>query len=92
MHGVALVEAGAQNDKTLELAAEDGGGGVARAGIAEHAERELVIFRKHPLGAQRRRHRDRPALGHVQQPHRRGIVLDPGADQKGNRSFARDRR
>jgi hypothetical protein len=51
MHGVALVEAGAEHDETIELAAENGGGGMAGAGIAEHAERKVMIFGKHALGA-----------------------------------------
>jgi hypothetical protein len=36
---------------------------MAGAGIAEHAEGEIVVLRKHALGTQRRRHRDRPAFG-----------------------------
>jgi len=39
MHGIALVEAGAENQEAVELAAEHRGGGMAGAGVAEHSER-----------------------------------------------------
>jgi hypothetical protein len=38
VHGVALVEAGAEDEEAVELAVEDGGGGMPAAGIAEDAE------------------------------------------------------
>jgi len=53
MHRVALVEAGAEHEQAIEPAAENGGRRVAAAGIAEHAERQCVVFREHALGAQR---------------------------------------
>ena len=84
MHRVALVEARAEHNEAIEPAAENRVGGVARAGVTEHAKRQLVILGKHPLGAKRRGHGYRPAFGDVQQAHGGGIVLDPGADQKGD--------
>ena len=39
MHGVAFVEARAKHEKDIELPVEDGVGGMASTGIAEHAER-----------------------------------------------------
>ena len=84
MHRVALVEARAEHNEAIEPAAENRVGGVARAGVAEHAKRQLVILGKHPLGAKRGGHGYRPAFGDVEQAHGGGIVLDPGADQEGD--------
>src|SRR5262249_7243023 len=63
VHGVALVEARAEDEEAVELAAEDGCSGVPAAGIAEDAERQRVVLRKHALCAQRGRGWQRPALG-----------------------------
>src|SRR5207245_5406974 len=35
VHGVALVEAGAEDEKAVDVAVEDGGGGMPGAGIAD---------------------------------------------------------
>ena len=88
MHGVALVEAGAEHEQAVELAAEDRAGGMAGAGVAEHAERQLMILREHALGAQGRRHRDRPALGQLLEARRGRVVLDAGAGQHGDADVA----
>ena len=88
MHGVALVEAGAEHEQAVELAAEDRAGGMAGAGVAEHAERQLMILREHALGAQRRRHRDRPALGQFLEARGGVVVLDAGAGQHGDADVA----
>ncbi len=88
MHGVALVEAGAEYDQHVGRIVEDGGRCVARAGIAEYAERQFMVFREHALGAQRRRNGNRPALRDRHQRGGRVIVLDAGAGEKGDlRSF-----
>jgi hypothetical protein len=39
MHGVTLIEPGAEDQEAVEFAAENGGGGMAGAGIAEYPER-----------------------------------------------------
>ena len=62
MHGVALVEAGAQHDQHIGRVGEDRGRRVAGARIAEDAERQLVVLREDALGAQRRCDRNGPAL------------------------------
>ena len=82
MHGVALVEARAEHDETIEIAAEDGIGGVAGAGVAEHAERQFVILGKNAFGPQRGGDRNRPALGQHLQAGGGGVVLDAGAGEK----------
>jgi hypothetical protein len=79
MHGVALVEAGAEHDEAVEVAAEHGAGCVAGAGVAEHTKRQLVVLRKHAFRTERRRHRDRPALRDLLEARRGGVVLDPGS-------------
>ena len=82
VHRIALVETGAEHHEAGELVVENGVGGVAGAGVAEDAERQRVVLREHPLGAQRGGDRDRPALGQHLQARRRGVVLDSGADQE----------
>ena len=82
MHGVPLVEAGAKHDQHVRRVAENGGGSMAGAGIAEDAERQFVIFGEHALGAQRRRDRNRPAFRSSLQRRGGFIVLDTGAGKK----------
>ena len=84
VHGVALVEAGAEHEEAVELAAEDGGGGMPGAGIAEDAERQRMVLRKHAFGAQRGRDRNGPALGDLLQARGGRIVLDAGAGENGD--------
>ena len=84
VHGVALVEARTENQQAVEVAIENGVGGMARAGIAEYAEREFVVLREDALGAQRGGDRDRPALGDFPQPRGGRVVLDTGAGQDGD--------
>ena len=92
VHGVAFVEAGAQDQEHVELGIEDRRGCVPRAGIAEHAERKLVIFRQDALGAQGGCDRERPALGDRLERRRRVVVLDAGAGEDGEaRAFAEER-
>ena len=62
---VALVEPRAEHDQNIERLVEDSGRGVPRSGVAENAERQFVILRKHAFGAQRRGDRNRPALGEL---------------------------
>ena len=82
MHGVALVEPGAERDQHIRRLPEEGGGSVAGARITEDAERQVVILREDALGAQRRCDRNRPALGNGPQRDGRVIVLDAGAGEK----------
>ena len=49
MHGVALVEAGAEDEQELKLRIEQRRGRMPGAGIAEHAERELWSSGKTPF-------------------------------------------
>ena len=82
MHGVALVEAGAEHDQHVRRIGEDRRGRVAGPGIAEHAEGERVVLGKYALGAQRRRDRDRPSLRARFEERRRVVVLDAGAGEE----------
>jgi hypothetical protein len=82
VHRVALVEAGAEHDETIEIAVEDGVGGVAAAGIAENAERQRVILREHALGAQRGGDGNGPAFGQHPQPGGGDIVFDTSAGEE----------
>src|SRR3979409_1387094 len=84
VHRVALVEARAKHDETIEIAVEDGVGGMAAAGIADHAERQVMVLRKYAFGPQRGCDRNRPALGQHLQTSRGGIVLDASAGEKGD--------
>ena len=84
MHGVALVEAGAEHEQAFEFAAQDRSGRAARAGIAEHAKRKRVVLGEHALRPQRRGHRQRPALREFAQARRGLVVLDAGAGEHGD--------
>ncbi len=88
MHGVALVEARAEHQEAVELAAEQRAGGVAGAAVAEHAERQLMVLGEHAFGPQRGRDRQRPALRHLLESRRRRVMLDAGAGQDGNAGLA----
>ena len=82
VHGVALVEPGAEHDQHIRRIAEDRRRRMAGAGIAEHAEREFVVLRKHALGAQRGRDRDRPPFCERLEERRGIVVLDAGAREE----------
>jgi hypothetical protein len=49
MHGVSLIEAGAEDEQAIKFPAEDGSGCMAAARIAKDTERQRVIFREHAL-------------------------------------------
>ncbi len=53
MHGVALIEPGAEHDQQIEIGRRGSASLACRAGIAEHAERQRMIFREHAFGPQR---------------------------------------
>ena len=49
MHGVAFVETGAEDDEAVEVAFENGFGGMAGSRVAEDAEGQFMILRKDAL-------------------------------------------
>ncbi len=82
VHGVALVEAGAEHDQHIQRIAEDRRRRMAGAGIAEHAEGKRVVLREYAFGAQGGRHRDRPPFGDRFEKRRGIVVLDAGAGEE----------
>jgi hypothetical protein len=84
MHGVALVEAGAEHQEAVELAAEQRAGGVPGPGVAEHAERQVMVLGKHAFGPQRGGDRQRPAFRDLLEACRGRVMLDSGAGQDGD--------
>ncbi len=63
MHGIALIETRADDQKDFEIRIEQGSGRMAGARIAEDAERQRMVFGKDAFRPQCGCDRDRPALG-----------------------------